>query len=364
MHSKTIKIAHIIGSLQYGGAENQVVAILNGLNSLKFKKFLLVLAEGKREQSQTPSPEVMNVCLKFRRWGHIGCILKLYRFCKLHRIDVVQAHLFHINLHAAIAATLAGVPVVITTEHGRNPWKTSIHRIIEKRLISPLVTMRVAVSQDIRDLRVRHEEVSADKITVIRNCVQIPERPIRYDGGGVFRIGTVGRLVAAKDYAALINAFKKLIEEGLNTELIFVGDGPERSRLESMVKDLEIAQYVRFLGFQADVKSSLSKFDIFALSSLTEGIPIAMLEAMAMGVPVVATRVGGIPEVIEDNVDGLLVEARNPLALADALMKLIKDNSFRKRIGETSRTKVARLFSCKVICEQYEKLYSDLLSRA
>jgi glycosyltransferase involved in cell wall biosynthesis len=358
---RKIRVAHVVGSLQYGGAENQVVQILNGLNPSRTEKYLITFRDVETGNSRALKPEIKHLKVKLRRWGQIGCIFRLYRLSKAVGMDVVQSHLFHPNLYVAIAARLAGVPVVVTTEHGKNLWKTPIHHFIEKRIVSPLVTMRVAVSKDIRDIRVQSGDVPEDKITVITNCVETPENIRRNGPRKKVRIGTVGRLVPAKAYGTLITAFKRLKEVGLSTELIFVGDGGERSKLELMAQDLGIAEDITFTGFQADVNRFLANFDIFVLSSIREGIPVSMLEAMAMSVSVVATRVGGIPEVIEHNVDGLLVDSENTEMLSQALRRLVEDGLLRKRIGEAGRKKVTRLFSKEAICRQYENLYRTLL---
>lgn len=356
-----ISVAHVIGSLRYGGAENQVVQLLSGLNKRRFKKNLVTFHHVDTANSIRLDPEITVYDLRLNRWGQIACIFKLYRLFKHLQIDVVQAHMFHANLYVAIAALLAGVPVVLTTEHGKNLWKRPIHHIIEKWVISPLVSLRVAVSQDIRRIRVNSGDVPKDKITVIPNCVEIPNHLVKYQTGKKLQIGTVGRLIHAKDYGTLIAAFNMLVKDGLNVDLIFVGDGPERPKLESMVQNFGIEGHVTFAGFQGDVNSFLSKLDVFVLSSIREGVPVAMLEAMAMRVPVVATKVGGIPEVVEDNVDGLLVDSQNPKMIADALRRLSKDRSLRKQIGEAGFKKVKYLFRREVICKKYEQLYIDLL---
>jgi len=364
VNQKRIKIVHVINSLNYGGAENQVVQLLNGLNSYSFEKYLVTFKNLETANTRALSPEIKRYIVKRRRWGDVGCIFRLYHLFKALKVDVVHAHMFQANLFVAIAARLAGVSVAFTTEHGRNSWKKPIHHYMERWIISPLVSMRVAVSRNICEVRLESGDVPEDKITVIPNCVEISEKINRYETGKRLRIGTVGRLVPAKDYHTLIIAFNKLLEDGLNIDLIFVGDGPERSRLESLVQDLNISNHVKFAGFQEDVRSFLNEFDLFVLSSITEGIPVAMLEAMAMGVPVVATRVGGIPEVIQDNVNGLLVECRNPEMLAGAIKQLIDDNSLREKIGGAGHEKVKCSFSREAICSQYEQLYVDLLRNA
>ena len=361
---KKIKIVHVINSLNYGGAENQIVQLLNGLNPLRFEKHLVTFRNLETANSRALNPEIKRYIVKRRRWGDVGCIFRLYRLLKALKVDVIQAHMYQANLFAAIAGRLAGVPVVFTTEHGRNSWKKPIHHYMEKWIISPLVNMRVAVSRNIREVRLKSGDAPEDKITVIPNCVEIFEKINKYETGKRLQIGTVGRLVPAKDYHTLIIAFNKLIEDGLNIDLVFVGDGSERSRLESMVQDLNISNCVKFAGFQEDIPAFLDKFDIFVLSSITEGIPVAMLEAMAMGVPIVATGIGGIPEVIQDNVNGLLVECRNPEMLAGAIKQLIDDNSLREKIGRAGREKIKCSFSREAICNQYEQLYVDFLRNA
>lgn len=356
-----ITIVHVIFSLTYGGAENQVIQLLNGLSKQHLKKILVTFQHVDSSFSRELDPEIMSFNMNLRRWGQIRCIFKLYRLFRRFNTDVVHAHLFHTSLYTAIAARLAGVPVVLTTEHGEFLWKKAIHHTIEKLVISPLVDMRVAVSKDIQNIRIKSRDVPKHKIKVIPNCVKVPKKPEKYKARKRLRIGTVGRLVPAKDYRTLIMAFNTLIKDRMNCDLIFVGDGPEQSELKSMVQDLGISEYVTFLGFQAEINSLLSEFDIFILSSIREGIPVSMLEAMAMRVPVVVTNVGGIPEVIENSVDGILVESQNPEMIANALRKLGNDSSLRRKMGEAGYKKVKSLFSREAICRQYEQLYFDLL---
>jgi glycosyltransferase involved in cell wall biosynthesis len=355
------KLAHVAGSLDYGGAENQVALLLNGLNSCFFDRFLITFKKVETTKSRALCDTIKLFNVGFRRRGQIVCIFRLYRLFKTLGIEVVQAHTYYANLYASIAARLAGVKVVMTTEHGQASWKRPTHHLIERRIISPLVSMRVAVSNDIRNIRVLSGDVSATKITVINNCVVIPETKASHNIKERLKIGTVGRLVPAKDYQTLIRAFGKVIGDGFNAELTIVGDGPERARLEKEVQDLVLYEHVTFAGFQANVDIFLNEFDIFVLTSITEGIPIAMLEAMAKGLPVVATIVGGIPEVLQDNVDGLLVESSNPQMIADTLKRLINDRFLRIRLGEAAREKIKSSFCSESVCKQYEQLYINLL---
>ena len=210
--TEKITVAHVIGSLNYGGAENQVVQILNGIKDRLFKKYLITFKYADTAISRGLNCEVSVRNIPLNRWGQIGCILTLRQFFKQYKINVVQTHMFHANLYGAVAAKFAGVPVVITTEHGKNLWKGLIYHFIERRLISPLVDMRVAVSKDIKKIRITSGDVTQDKIFTIPNCVDIPHHNIEKEKNDKIQIGTVGRLVSAKDYGTLLNAFQDMIQ--------------------------------------------------------------------------------------------------------------------------------------------------------
>ena len=356
-----LRVVEIIGSLQIGGAENQVVQLLNGWDSERIEKHIVFFRDMDTPFSRALERDVKRHYVELPRHGQIGCILRLTHLLRQIRPHVVQAHMFHTNLYVVLAAYLARVPVVITTEHGKNLWKNTIHHLIEGYIISPLSTLRIAVSKDIQRIRVCTGDVPEDKIIVIPPCVEIPECAVEYQARSPIRIGAVGRMVSAKDYPTLLRAFAHVIEFGIHAELIFLGDGPDRPQLEQLAFDLGLSGFVHFPGFQSNVGKWLRDFDLVVFSSVREGIPVAMLEAMAIGVPVVATQVGGIPEVIRDGLDGLLVESGSPDALADAMIKIARDVDQRQAIGTRGRERVASLFSRKVICGRYEELFHKLL---
>jgi glycosyltransferase involved in cell wall biosynthesis len=150
--------------------------------------------------------------------------------------------------------------------------------------------------------------------------------------------------------------------QGVPADLVLVGDGPERAQLEEVANDVGIREHVEFAGFQVKVDDWLSTFDVLAVSSVREGIPVAMLEAMAMGLPVVATAVGGIPEVIEDGVNGFLVQSGSPVQLAGGILNLLRCEDLRREIGSRGRKDVRRKFSREAICAEYEVLFRRLLN--
>jgi glycosyltransferase involved in cell wall biosynthesis len=173
------------------------------------------------------------------------------------------------------------------------------------------------------------------------------------------RIGTVARLEPVKDHATLLQAMRVLVDKGADVQLEIIGDGSSRQSLEQLVKDLGLNDLVRFLGAQRDIPSLLAGIDIFALSSLSEGTSISILEAMAAGKPVVATAVGGNPALVHDDKNGLLVPPSDPEALAEALLWLIKDEELRLRIGKVNRNMAELKFGKSTMTRLYECLYTD-----
>ena len=354
----------MIGCLQTGGAENQVVQLLNGLDSRKFEKHLVVFKEVNTHLSRAVEKNIQRHHVVLHRRGQLSCIFRLARLFRQLSPDIVQAHMFHTNLYCAIAARLARVPVFITTEHGKNMWKTKIHHWIEHNIISPLSDKRIAVSQDIKKIRISTGDIPEEKIDVITPCVSVPPRPIPVlPPKKKFTIGTVGRLVDAKDYPTLLKAFDILFKINHQIQLVLVGDGPLRDQLEGMASKMDSGSKIKFAGHQNNVDEWLNKFDLFAMSSIREGIPVAMLEAMAAGLPVVSTSVGGIPEVVEHGKNGLLAEPQNPKALSDAIGQVIDDHNLRLHLGKKARETIKLKYSQAAICKKYEKLYDILLEK-
>lgn len=358
-----MRIIEVVGALQIGGAENQVVQLLNGLDRAGHECHLVLFQSNETHLFRALEKGINIHQVSLVRWGQINCIRRLIHLFRKIQPQVVQSHMFHTNLYVVIAAWLARIPVIITTEHGKNLWKNYIHHLIERWIISPLATMRIAVSRDIRDIRVHTSDIPADKVMIIPPCVEIPPRQVEYHDKPSVMLGAVGRMVDAKDYPTLLRAFSRVVNSGVQADLVFLGDGPGRSLLETLARDLGIIESVQFPGFQSNIDEWLRRFDIVVFSSIREGIPVAMLEAMAVGVPMVATRVGGIPEVIRDGFNGLLVDCGRPEELANAIMRLAQDVELRKSLGREGRNTVVSLYSREAICGCYEKLFAKLASK-
>jgi glycosyltransferase involved in cell wall biosynthesis len=271
-----------------------------------------------------------------------------------------------------MAGKLAGVPVIIATEHSVT-FTRERHVFIEL-LINHFANKRTAVSEEIRQCYIKNRLGSPEKIITIPNAVDV-ERFDRRDTRTQLRtqfgantsshlVGTVARLVQPKRLDYLLQAARIVCDAIPQTCFLIIGDGPLRQELECQAVELGLApEYVRFLGSRQDVPDLLAALDIFVLSSETEGLPVAMLEAMATSKPVVVTRVGAIPQVIQDGNNGLLVSPHDPAGLAKAILTLIENVALRESLSREGYRTVEAHFSTDVVCQQIITLYDSLLEK-
>jgi len=286
-------------------------------------------------------------------------LLRLARRLRRERVAVLHTHLSTASLIGSLAARLAHVPVVATV-HGLNTRTCFMHA---QRII--------AVSHAVR----RHlaaQGVPETRIRVIYNGVNLGDHrdppdphPLRQRLGvarGDALIGTVGRLSPEKGQVHLIEAAAILrARDRLPVRVLLVGDGRERPALAQAARRRGLGDHVIFAGFQRDATSYEAAMDIFCLPSIREGLSLSALEAMALRKPVVASRVGGTPEVVADGVSGLLVEPANPEALAAALARLLRDHDLARRMGEAGRRRVESIFDLERVVDEVEGVYHELV---
>lgn len=353
-----MNVAHFIGSLHVGGAENQVVLLANAFSEKGYQCHVVVmhLSEGYVKDLAS-GINFFNLGYRYR-YAPLG-LYRLYKYLKSNRIDVLHCHMYHAIVKAAIIARIAGVRVVVTSEHGKNPWKKWYHHLAEKYLVNPFVDKRIAVSKDIRQIRIKEDGVKPQNIIVMPNSVNTRVN-ISDNRGEVIKIGTLGRLVDAKDFPVMIRAIKILVDQRCKVSLTIAGEGEEREVLESLVDQLDLNQYINLPGIQ-QAQSFLESIDLFVMSSKREGVPVSLLEAMAHGLPIASTNVGGIPEVVADGKEALLCDSGDPEILAEIIKRIIDDQSLRVKLGNAARKKVVENYSEGSVANQWETLYSDLL---
>jgi glycosyltransferase involved in cell wall biosynthesis len=304
-------------------------------------------------------------------------------------IRKIRPHILHTHTAKAgavgrTAALLAGgarPPIVVHTFHGHvlrgyfGPVSSGFFRMLERGLASS-TTALVAVSPEVRDDLVALGVAPREKFTVIRLGVELEQR-VRVSAEtrararrmmgiprGRFTVGWIGRMTAVKRTEDIVLALQRLVEGGVDACICFVGDGPDRERTEQLASDLELMERCLFLGYQDDVAPFYAAFDALVLPSANEGTPVSVIEALAGSRPVVATRVGGVPDVVRDGVDGFLVEPGDVEALADRLGRLAADPELARRMGEAGRARVLERYSVQRLVGDVDALYRRLLADA
>jgi glycosyltransferase involved in cell wall biosynthesis len=282
-------------------------------------------------------------------------------------VDVVHAHMFGSNVWGTVLGRLSGVPVVVAHEHTWSFQGRPLRRFLDRELVARWADVFVAVSDEDRRKMIEVEGVDPAKIRVISNGIPSPANgavtDVRAELGiesGVPVLGVVCELRAQKALEVLFEAAALLLVEFPTLKVLVAGDGPERARLEEGARRLGVADTVLFLGIRRDVPAVLAAVDVAVLSSDYEGSPLSVMEYMAAAKPVVSTRVGGVPELVREDVHGLLVEPRDPEALAEAVTRLLRDPALAKRLGAEGRQRQQREFSLEAMVRRIEDLYEEL----
>jgi glycosyltransferase involved in cell wall biosynthesis len=294
----------------------------------------------------------------FARPGTLPALLRFAGWCRRERIEVVQTCDLYANVFGLPGAALAGVPVRIASRRELNPDKTS-GQIRLQRLAYRCATKVVANSVAARGILIE-EGVAAESIAVIPNGAEsgwLPALAGRLLETPRTKVITVANLRAEKSHETLIAAADLLAADFPDVEFQIVGDGPRREELEALVRSRRLENRIFFLGHREDVGRLLSEASIFVLPSRSEAFPNGAIEAMAAGLPVVASAVGGLLDLIEHGRTGLLVEPANPNALANALRRLLADRTAAARIGEQARAHVQQRYSFERMVKAFEDLY-------
>ncbi|RJR41954.1 MAG: glycosyltransferase [Deltaproteobacteria bacterium] len=309
----------------------------------------------------------------------VRVLTPLVRLLRRERPDILHCHLLRANLYGRFAGRLAGVAKIVNTIHGVDEYMvrgdfTSRSLRLAERLSAPLVSRYVAVSENARQAVVERLKIPPGRVSTILNALDLdpfrqPEagrRALRAELGlspDAVVIGSVGRLAPLKNLAFLIEQMKELAVSFPQAELVIIGEGPERPALENLIAALNLGDKVRLPGFRADIPRMLPALDLFAFPSLSEGLSIALLEAMAAGLPCVVMDVGGNGEAVAHGHTGYVVPYGDSSAFASALSHLLKDASLRKKLGTAGKNRAFTLFNPQRLATQYEELYFSLLNR-
>lgn len=291
---------------------------------------------------------------------------RLYRLLASERIDVLHAHMPRASVPGALLARLARVTVVISHEHGSAVAGRVLRPLLDRMIVARLSTMIICVSEWDRRQLIELEGIPAQRITVLPNGISPPPvegKDVRADLGitpGLPLIGAVGRLYEEKGHDDLIRAVALLKQRSRPVRCVIVGVGPHEPSVRRLIDELHVGDEVRLLGRRSDVPDLIRAFDVAVLCSRREGSPLAMLEYMAAAAPIVATAVGGVPELIDDGGEGLLVPGRDPVALAAGIERLLEDRQLAQRLGRGARDRQRSQYALDVVVGRLERLYVEL----
>jgi len=360
-----VHVAHVALQLETGGMERLLVEFARRADRSRFALHFVSL--GRRG----PVADEIEACgwpvtaLETAPGVHPGTVIRLARLFRAQRTGIVHTHNTKPLLYAGPAARIAGVPCVVHTRHGQRHGASSRQTMLF-RLAARCADRMVCVSQDCARLCMR-DGMAAARVRTIWNGIDrerfslppagvhsVADRPAVY----------VGRLTREKDTATLLRASVEVIARCPSFRLAIAGSGPCAAELVDLAHDLGIAEHVRFLGEVRDIAGLLHSASLFVLPSLTEGIPLTVLEAMACGLPVVATRVGGVPEAVTDGTTGVIVEPGHVAELAAALLHVYQHPATARDMGRAGHERVRQFFDVRTMVSGYESLYDDVLSGA
>jgi glycosyltransferase involved in cell wall biosynthesis len=387
-----VKILRVIARLNMGGPALHVAYLTEGLTKRGYDTTLVSgsLARGEDSMAFVADAHGVDV-VRIDELGReisplrdLLATIRLARLIRRERPQILHTHTAKAGTVGRVAALLAGSrrpPIIVHTFHGHvlrgyfGPLRSLFFRLLERRLAVG-TTALIAVSPQVRDDLVALGVAPRERFVVIRLGIELDERVApdhkgrgesrRYLGipGDRFAVGWIGRMTAVKRTDDVLVAFRRLRDSGVDAVLCMVGDGPDRLQLEQRAHELGVARDTVFLGYQENVAQFYAAFDALVLPSVNEGTPVSVIEALAAELPVVATRVGGVPDVVRDGEDGFLVEAGATADLADRLAQLARDPALRARMGKRGRDHVLPRYAVDRLVEDVDELYRSLLSAA
>ena len=365
---RPLRLLVVVDSLEVGGAERHVVDLVLALSREGHAVTVACSVSGSLaeplEAARIPVRPIVGKIVKRR--VSLSYARGLRKLLRRERFDLVHAHVYSSAAASALATAGTGTPLVVT-EHTEALWQGRNGRIFSRWMYRRVARV-IAVSGAITRRLIERDGVLPAKITVVPNSVP-PSReshgddlPIPAELGRGPVVGMVARLQPEKGVTSFLKAAAHVAGEFPAARFVVVGDGPLREELFRLAEDLKVRERVLFLGFRPDAQALIKLMDVVAVPSVSEGTPLVVLEAMAAGVPVVASAVGGIPDQIRPGREGILVPPGDPGALADALTKVLRDPELARRVGEAGRQRASTKFSHENMVRKVEGIYRDALA--
>jgi len=367
-HTKPkLKVFHLISGDLWAGAETMAYNLLIHLKEYDDLDIsVILLNEGRLAVELRASGHTVHV-IDESKHSFWNIFKKARMIFASNPPDIVHSHRYKENLLAYLSSLFCRKTKLVSTLHGlpeaytKQPGLVQIFIFKANFIGLARYFFTVVVSEDIRTVLVSRLGFRNDSVQVIHNGVQIHEFNLSKNGGGPFVIGSSGRLFPVKDYPLMVEIARAVTSTGVNdVRFELAGDGPEMPALETLIQSYNLSDSFSLKGHQSDMASFYRGLDVYLNTSLHEGIPMTILEALSHGLPVIAPAVGGIVEIIDDGIDGFLIDSRNPQDYADKCLLLNENWELLDKMKQAARAKAERTFSAEMMAERYYRLYRRL----
>jgi len=345
-------VLHMISGDLWAGAEVMAYHLLKGLQKFEELDIQVVLLNEGRLSEEIRNLGIRAHVVDESRNSLVSTFRTMREILRKEKPDIIHSHGYKVNILSYLMPKMPG--------RKYNPRYQFISRL-NLFLLSRYFHRVVGVSGEIKKAFVKQYRFREDKVGVIHNGIEIPDSPVTRDNNEYFVIGSSGRLFPVKNYAFMIEIARVMRKKTNRIRFALAGDGPEMIKLKALVSRYHLDDVFTFRGHLQNISLFYQGLDLYLNTSINEGIPMSVLEAMAHKLPVVAPRVGGFPEIVDDGVQGYLLEERNPEAFAEKCLFLSDNEPLRQEMSEAARKKVEQRFSMEQMAQNYFNLYVELM---
>ena len=357
-----------------GGAETVLLNIARSIDKNRFNP-TVVLHKSRWLHEQLLKNEIETEIISSNRSWDMFFLVKFIRYCRRHKIDLIHSHLFGANLYSCLAGAILRLPV-ITTFHNAPLFQGRLEKFMALKsiIIRNFAAQMVFVAEYMRKDYVGNSNLPVNKSLTVYNGIELSNENDSIDNSSLknelgildddLLVGHVANLRAPKGHRYLIEAASDVCKRIPNVMFLLIGeegDGTIKKEIQDFIAESGLGENIRLLGFRKDVNKLLQLIDVFVLSSTSEGLPLSVIEAMASSKPVVATNVGGLPEIVVHDQTGYLVEPQNTEALAEKLIFLLENDALRSRMGQAGRKVIEEKYSLQTMIDNYQNLYENLV---
>ena len=383
--SRKINVLLLVPTFDVGGTGNAVFTLANSLNPARYNLIICSMRKSDpRAEEKARKKDIKVINLDVRSFFDVSVILKLRRVLAEEEIQILHNHGFRPEIYGGLAGRITNCKGILATIL-HNPAQDipldygiiagNIMNFFRRIFAFFCEDILIAISDDAKKgllklrfpskkIKVIYSGINPDLLKQKKNHLSREDILTKLNiPKDKFVIGTIAALRPYKDIFTLINAAKIIVQNYPEVKILIIGKGPLKKNLEERVKSLNLENQVIFYDYVENVVEAYDIFNLMVLPSLTEGFPAVLLEAMAFSVPIVATRVGGVPEAIEDGISGILVPPKNPEALAEAIIKIYENPELASEMAKNARTRFEKYFTAETMARQYENIYEELLKK-